>query len=71
MPKLQHVSVGFDHFVRITWPQEHEAWNRSPAERVVLIFEAHRPDLRPEERAAIEHAFEARGRWLRERRIPT
>lgn len=49
---------------------EHEAWNRSSAERVVLIFESHHPDLRPEEREAVEYAFEARGRWLRERRIP-
>jgi tetratricopeptide (TPR) repeat protein len=49
---------------------EHEAWNRAAADRVVLIFESHHPDLRPEERAAIEFAFEARGRWLRERQIP-
>jgi hypothetical protein len=49
---------------------EHEAWNRSSADRVVLIFESHHPDLRLEERTAIEYAFEARGRWLRERRIP-
>jgi aspartyl/asparaginyl beta-hydroxylase (cupin superfamily) len=49
---------------------EHEAWNRSGAERVVLIFEAHHPDLRLEERQAIELAFEMRGRWRRERRIP-
>jgi hypothetical protein len=50
---------------------EHEAWHRGPADRVVLIFESHHPDLRPEERAAIKHAIEARGRWLRERRIPS
>jgi hypothetical protein len=49
---------------------EHEAWNRAPADRVVLIFEAHHPDLRPEERAAIQFAIESRGRWLRERRVP-
>jgi len=49
---------------------EHEAWNRADADRVVLIFEAHHPDLRPEERAAIERAIEVRGRWLRERRVP-
>jgi hypothetical protein len=49
---------------------EHEAWNRSNAERVVLIFESHHPDLRPEERAAIEQAFETRGRWLKTRRLP-
>ena len=50
---------------------EHEAWNRSSEDRVVLIFESHHPDLRPEERDAIEFAFEERGRWLRERRIPS
>jgi aspartate beta-hydroxylase len=50
---------------------EHEAWNRAASDRVVLIFESHHPDLRPEERAAIEFAFEERGRWLRERRIPS
>ncbi len=50
---------------------EHEAWNRGSGDRVVLIFEAHHPDLHPAERAAIQHAFAARGRWLRERRVPT
>ena len=50
---------------------EHEAWNRATSDRVVLIFESHHPDLRPEERAAIQFAFEERGRWLRERRIPS
>ncbi len=49
---------------------EHEAWNRGPADRVVLIFEAHHPDLSDAERAAIEHAIAWRGRWLRERRVP-
>ena len=29
VPKLQHVSVGFDHFVRLPWPQENQAWNRT------------------------------------------
>jgi len=50
---------------------EHEAWNRSDSERVVLIFEAHHPDLRPEERRAIEHIFMARERWRQARTIPT
>jgi hypothetical protein len=49
---------------------EHEAWNRSTRERVVLIFESFHPDLGPDERAAIEHSYALRGRWLRERRIP-
>ena len=50
---------------------EHEAWNRSDSERVVLIFEAHHPDLRPEERRAIEHIFMARERWRQQRSIPS
>jgi tetratricopeptide (TPR) repeat protein len=50
---------------------EHEAWNRAPADRVVLIFEAHHPDLSAAERACIEHAIARRGQWLRERRIPS
>lgn len=49
---------------------EHEAWNTSDRDRVVLIFESHHPDLSSAERAAVEHAFESRGRWLRERRLP-
>ncbi|HZF26334.1 MAG TPA: aspartyl/asparaginyl beta-hydroxylase domain-containing protein [Steroidobacteraceae bacterium] len=49
---------------------EHEAWNRAAEDRVVLIFEAHHPDLSATERAAIEHAYGYRGRWLKERRVP-
>jgi len=49
---------------------EHEAWNRSSEDRVVLIFESHHPDLSADERRAIEYAIEARGRWLKERRVP-
>ncbi len=49
---------------------EHEAWNRSDRERVVLIFESFHPDLRSGERDAIERSYALRGRWLRERRIP-
>jgi tetratricopeptide (TPR) repeat protein len=49
---------------------EHEAWNRAEADRVVLIFEAHHTDLAPPEREAIQYAIDARGRWLRERRVP-
>lgn len=50
---------------------EHEAWNRAGGDRVVLIFESHHPDLAPAEREAIQHAIEFRGRWLRERRVPS
>ena len=49
---------------------EHEAWNRAAEDRVVLIFEAHHPDLNAAERAAIEHAIGYRARWLKERRVP-
>lgn len=49
---------------------EHEAWNRAGKDRVVLIFEAHHPDLRPEERAAIERAIGAREHWIKGRRVP-
>ena len=49
---------------------EHEAWNRSNEDRVVLIFESHHPDLSPDERRAIEYTIETRGRWLKERRVP-
>lgn len=47
---------------------EHEAWNRSGLERVVLIFEAWHPDLSAHERAAIEHVFHVRQTWLDTRR---
>ena len=50
---------------------EHEAWNRAAQDRVVLIFESHHPDLSAAERAAIEHAYGHRARWLKERRIPS
>lgn len=47
---------------------EHEAWNRSDTDRVVLIFEVHHPDLSDGERRAIEQAYSVREHWLRERR---
>ena len=47
---------------------EHEAWNRSGEDRVVLIFETHHPDLSPDERAAIERAYSVRNAWLGRRR---
>lgn len=45
----------------------HEAWNKAPTDRVVLIFEAHHPDLSAAERAAIEHAYSVRRKWLKDR----
>jgi hypothetical protein len=49
---------------------DHEAWNEGEAERVVLIFEAWRPDLSPDEIRAIETSFEARDAWLAARKLP-
>ena len=49
---------------------DHEAWNDSEETRVVLIFEAWRPDLRPEEITAIQTSFEDRDKWIRTRLIP-
>ena len=47
---------------------EHEAWNRSEEDRVVLIFEIHHPALSPSECNAIEYCYAARDRWLNNRR---
>jgi aspartate beta-hydroxylase len=38
---------------------EHEAWNNSGEDRVILIFDIWRPELEPEERRAIAALFEA------------
>lgn len=38
---------------------EHEAWNDSNETRVVLLFEIWRPELAPEEQAALTRIFEA------------
>jgi len=38
---------------------EHEAWNRSDRSRAILLFEVWRPELSPEERAALTAMFEA------------
>lgn len=38
---------------------EHEAWNRSDRDRVVLIFDCWRPELSEDERAAVTAMFEA------------
>jgi len=40
---------------------EHEAWNRSDATRVVLLFEIWRPELSAAERTALTRLFEAVG----------
>ena len=38
---------------------EHEAWNEGSSDRIILIFDAWRPELDHEERAAITAIFEA------------
>lgn len=38
---------------------EHEAWNRGPSRRVVLLFEIWRPEIADEERQALTVLFEA------------
>lgn len=48
----------------------HEAWNKSDQTRVVLIFEAWRPDMTPGEITAVEASFKARQDWLNARRVP-
>ena len=35
MPKLQIVSVGLDHLVRIARPQQHKAWNRAQRNKLL------------------------------------
>jgi len=42
----------------------HEAWNRSGEERIVLIFEVWNPDLSDAERFGVEQFFERRRAWL-------
>lgn len=42
---------------------EHEAWNRSDATRVVLLFEVWRPELGEAERDALTRLFEAIGTY--------
>jgi tetratricopeptide (TPR) repeat protein len=42
---------------------EHEAWNRSNATRIILLFEIWRPELSDEERAGLVHIYEAIGAY--------
>jgi aspartyl/asparaginyl beta-hydroxylase (cupin superfamily) len=37
---------------------EHEAWNKSNETRVILLFEIWRPEISPDERAALTTIFE-------------
>ncbi len=38
---------------------EHEAWNDGPSDRIILIFDAWRPELEADERGAVTALFEA------------
>lgn len=49
---------------------EHEAWNRSDAVRMVLIFEIWHPELSTAECEAIEASFARRLDWLKARTVP-
>ncbi|NML05312.1 aspartyl/asparaginyl beta-hydroxylase domain-containing protein [Sphingomonas sp. G-3-2-10] len=42
---------------------EHEAWNRGQSTRVVLLFEIWRPEITPEEQAALSQVFELIGEY--------
>lgn len=46
---------------------EHEAWNRSDQDRVVLIFETHHPDLNAAEIEAIERVYAVFDKWVKGR----
>lgn len=48
----------------------HEAWNRSDETRVVLIFEAWRPDMTEGEILAVEESYKARSMWTENRKMP-
>lgn len=48
----------------------HEAWNKSGNTRVVLIFEAWRPDMTAGEIQAVEASYAARQTWMHSRRMP-
>ncbi|WDI32840.1 aspartyl/asparaginyl beta-hydroxylase domain-containing protein [Hyphococcus flavus] len=43
---------------------EHEAWNKSDKDRVVMIFETHHPDLSPTEIEAIEKVYSVFDEWV-------
>ncbi|MGB5209141.1 MAG: aspartyl/asparaginyl beta-hydroxylase domain-containing protein [Gammaproteobacteria bacterium] len=44
----------------------HEAWNRSDADRAVLIFEVWHPDMSEAEIDGVQHFLTTRTRWLNE-----
>lgn len=48
---------------------DHEAWNPSQKTRIVLIFEVWHPNLTENEKKAISATFEAREKWLVDRKV--
>ncbi|AVP99312.1 aspartyl beta-hydroxylase [Ahniella affigens] len=44
---------------------EHEAWNKSPDTRIILLMDTWHPDLRPEERLAMTRIIEGIGQFHR------
>ena len=48
---------------------KHEARNDSDDVRIVLLFSVWHPDLRPEERYAIEQSFAAYKQWMASRSV--
>ncbi len=49
---------------------DHEAYNGSSTERIVLIFSIWHPDLSIEEQQAVQRSFQQKTRWLAQRRVP-
>jgi aspartyl/asparaginyl beta-hydroxylase (cupin superfamily) len=49
---------------------DHEAWNKSAKQRVVLIFEAWRPDMTDGEIQTVEASYAARDARLKNRKVP-
>lgn len=48
---------------------DHEAWNKSDRTRVVLIFEAWRPDMTECEIEAAKNSYKLRGDWFAKRQV--
>lgn len=48
---------------------DHEAWNKSDQTRVVLIFEAWRPDMTHGEIEAVLNSYKMRGDWTANRKV--
>ncbi len=49
---------------------DHEAFNGSSGERIVLIFSVWHPDLSLAEQQAVQRSFQQKTRWLAQRKVP-